>query len=328
MHAARRASAARTVARLTTLVIGVGFAVVGIAGAASAHHNTITGTVSCRTGGGWAVTWQVVNSEARTETITSSSRTSVVPVGTQLTSRQTRTFAETVTTKPAADVTLQLGARWDNGQTNTSTGTIPVGSFSDGCAVTTVAAPTIPVVDDCGPGNARYGAVPAGPWTATTNPDGSVVVTANQGTRFTNGQTTVTYPVPADSNEACPTPPTTPPTIPPTTTPPTTPPTTTPQPPEVLPAQVRVVTAKARAIDKCGRAGDVFRVAPRRGVVYTVGGTTVKQGVWLKARTRTVTVRATSADETVQLKGRQAWRISFTNRACAQPPKVSPETGR
>ena len=71
----------RVVSRLVTLVLAVGFAVVGVAGAASAHHNTITGSVACKTGGGWAVTWTVVNSEPRTETITASNRP-VVPVGT------------------------------------------------------------------------------------------------------------------------------------------------------------------------------------------------------------------------------------------------------
>ena len=91
----------RVISRAVTLVLAVGFAVVGLAGAASAHHNTITGTVACATGGGWSVTWKVVNSEQITETITSSNRPAV-PVGTTLTAAQAKTFTETVTTKPAA----------------------------------------------------------------------------------------------------------------------------------------------------------------------------------------------------------------------------------
>ena len=87
-----------------TLVVAVGFAVVGIAGAASAHHNTITGTVTCKTGGGWTVAWDVVNSENLTETITASNRTWVVPVGTSLSQHQKRTFTENVTTTPTAPV--------------------------------------------------------------------------------------------------------------------------------------------------------------------------------------------------------------------------------
>ena len=55
-------------------------------------------------------------------------------------------------------------------------------------------APTVPVIDDCGPGNARFGDVPAGPWTSEVNPDGSLTVTANPGYTFPNGQKSVTYP--------------------------------------------------------------------------------------------------------------------------------------
>ena len=66
--------------------------------------------------------------------------------------------------------------------------------------------PTIPVIDDCGPGNAHYGQVPSGPWTSVTNPDGSVTVTANPGNQFPGGKKSITYPVPTDSNVPCPVP--------------------------------------------------------------------------------------------------------------------------
>jgi hypothetical protein len=102
MTEARQQHHHRIISRVVTLVLAVGFAVVGLAGAASAHHNTITGTVACKTGGGWAVTWSVRNSEQITETITASNRTSVVPVDTTLTPAQTRTFSEAVTTKPSS----------------------------------------------------------------------------------------------------------------------------------------------------------------------------------------------------------------------------------
>lgn len=303
-----------------TLVVAVGFAVVGIAGAASAHHNTITGTVDCASGGGWAVTWTVVNSEAITETITASNRTTAVPVGTKLTSRQTGMFKETVTTKPTSQLTLTLSASWDNGQTNTSSGYIPVSKFTDNCNVTTVEPPKVPVVDECGPGNAHYGTVPAGPWTSTVNPDGSVTVTANPGTQFPGGKTSITFPVPTDSNQPCPV------VTPPVVTPPVvTPPVTTP--PEVLPAEVRVVSASARKIDKCGRASDLFKVAKSHGVVYRANGKVVRQGAWLKAKTLTVTVRAMPADATFRLRGKQVWKLTFTAKACAQAPQVAPHTG-
>ncbi len=386
----------RTLARAAALVMAVSFAVVGIAAPSSAHHNTITGSVTCATGGGWAVTWTVVNSETVTETITRSNR-SVVPVGTTLTSRQVRTFSETITTRPTTDVTLELAARWDNGNTNTSRGTIPAVMFTVNC----VQPPTVPVIDDCGPGNARYGQVPTGPWTVTFNPDRSLTVRANAGHQFPNGQTVLTFPVPADSNQPCPVPvqflvtsvpviddcgpgnarygqiPTgpwtvtinpdrsltvranaghqfpngqtvltfpapvdsnqpcpvvTPPVVtPPVVTPPVvTPPVVTPpvvRPPEVLPAQVRLVKAEARSIDKCGRSSDLFKVAKRSGVVYTSAGKVLRQGVWIKARTGSVTVRAQAADSTVQLQGKQVWKMSFSNKACAQAPQIAPNTG-
>ena len=178
--------------------------------------------------------------------------------------------------------------------------------------------PTVPVIDDCGPGNAHFGTVPSGPWTSVLNPDGSLTITASTGYAFPDGKTSVTLPAPADSNVPCPTPPVvTPPVV--------TPPVVTP--PEVLPAEVRVVRAAAKSIDKCGRSSDLFKVAKRAGVVYTVKGKVVRQGVWLKAKTRTVTVRATAADATYALAGKSKWKLRFKTRSCASAPQVSPHTG-
>jgi hypothetical protein len=303
----------RMVSRVMTLVVAVGFAVVGIAGAASAHHNTITGTVTCATEGGWAVSWDVVNSEGISETITASNRAHVVPVGTTLTAKQKKTFTETVTTKPGSPLTLTLSAKWSNNTTQTNSGSIPVSDFKDACNFTVVEPPTVPVVDECGPGNAHYGQVPSGPWTPTVNADGSLTVTANPGHQFPDGQASITYPVPADSNQPCPTPPV------------VTPPVVTP--PEVLPAQVRVVSANARQIDKCGRQSDLFKVARRHGVVYKVDGKVVRQGAWIKARTRTVVVRALPADASFRLRGKHVWRMTFSSKPCAQAPQVAPDTG-
>jgi hypothetical protein len=310
-------SVRRSVSRVVTLVLAVGFAVVGIAGAASAHHNTITGTVTCKTGGGWSVSWQVVNSEQLTETITSSNRTNAVPVGTTLTAAQTRSFSETVTTKPGSPLTLTLAAKWSNNVTQTNSGSIAVESFSDSCNPTKVDAPQVPVVDDCGPGNAHFGAVPSGPWTSKVNPDGSLTITANQGYVFPEGKTSLTYPAPVDSNVACPTPPATPPVV----TPPIV------SPPEVLPAQVRVVKAEARKIDKCGRSGDLYKVIGRTGVVYKSHGKVLRTGVWLKATAKKVTVRAHAADATYELTGNRVWKLTFSRNACAQAPQVAPHTG-
>ena len=253
----------RAMSRVVTLVLATGFAVVGITGAASAWDNTISGTVECATGGGWAVTWRVVNSEPTPETITASNRPSAVPIGTTLTASQTRTFNETVTAKPTADLTLTLTAEWDTEgvstvsviETSTDSGTIPMASFTDGCAVATGPPPAPPVV------------------------------------------------------------------TPPVVTPPVA------APPEVAPAEVRVVQGRAKHIDKCGRASDLFKVSKRSGVVYTAKGKVLREGVWLKARTRSVTVRAAAAGTTYELTGKRVWEMAFTNRPCAPAPEVAPATG-
>ena len=261
----------RAMSRLLTLTLAAGFAVVGSAGAASAWDNTISGTVECATGGGWAVTWRVVNSESEPETITESNRPAAVAVGTTLEASEVRTFTETITSdsttttlrapsaKPTSDVTLTLSAEWDTGDTSTDSGTVPVEEFSDDCVVT---VPPPPVVTPPPP--------------------------------------VVTPPVVAPPAVVA---------------------------PEVLPAEVRVVTAKARHIDKCGRTGDMYKVSKRSGVVYRAGGKVLREGRWLKATRRTVTVRATAADATFRLTGKSVWRMGFSNKPCAQAPEIAPDTG-
>ena len=378
--AATRASGARkALTRSVTLLVAVTFAVVGLAAPSSAHHNTISGHVSCRDGGGWDVTWRVTNSEYRWETIIESDRPSVVPVGTQLSPRADRWFSEVVTTKPTSSPTMTLKARWSNGVTARNWGSIPVSDFADGCDVRTVKAPTIPVVDECGPGNAHYGDVPTGPWSVVRNADGSVVVTASEGYVFPGGKTSITYAPPKDSNQPCPVTEVAVPTVPVVdecgpgnahfglvpTGPWTTvlnpdgsltltateghafpgglvsvtltapadsneacPTDTTSSETEVLPAELRLVRAKVRRIDKCGRRADTYKVGRRSGVEYRVRGRVLQEGRWLRARSRTMIVRAHSTDETVALKGRRVWKMEFTNRRCAAPPDVSPDTGR
>lgn len=305
------AGARRAWARWMAILAGATVAVVGIAAPASAHHNTITATVACRDGGGWVVSWKVENSEYRTEKITYSSRPTVVPVNTVLTSRQTLSFTEVVTTKPATSLGLTLSARWDNGVTATNSGGISSRYFSDSCNVTTVEPPKVPVIDECGPGNATLGPVPNGPWTSKRNPDGSLTITALPGHTFGPGRTSLTIPAPVDSNEACPLPPTPP----------------VEELPEVLPAQSSAVRAGVQKIDKCGRQSDMYKVARRAGVVYKVNGKVVRQGTWLRAKTPKVTVRAEVAGSSYTLVGKQVWRLSFTTKACAKAPEVAPATG-
>ncbi len=325
----------RAIARAAALLIVVSFAVVGIAGPSSAHHNTITGSVACKQGGGWLVTWRVVNSEKISETITASNRSTAVPVGTVLTASQSRLFTETITTRPVSTVTLTLSTRWTNNVKKTNSGSIAASSFAVDCAIKEVPAPTISVVDACGPDNAVYGTVPEGPWTSVVNPDRSLTLTANPGYTFPSGQVTITYPTPTDSNTPCVvvTPPVvTPPVVtPPVVTPPVvTPPVVTPPvvtPPEVLPAEVRVVRARTRHIDKCGQSSDLFKVMRSQGVVYRANGKTVRANTWLRAKKNHVTIRAFAKDDSFLLQGKSVWKFRFTNKACVQAPEVAPLTG-
>lgn len=316
------ATGSRRSAGALVVLISSMLMMVGLGSPASAHDNTIVGTVTCRTDGGWAVAWQVTNSEAdKSETFIESNRTSAVPVGTVLGQGATATYTEAITTKPTGDVTLTLKGEWTNGTIVEKSGTIPNASFSDACSPTKVQEPAVPVVDECGPGNAAYGDVPAGPWTVVRNADGSLVITANAGSVFSNGQSSITFPVPTDTNVACATPPVTPPVTP--VTPPVT--TTTPTMPEVLPAVA--VRAKVKKIDKCGRSGDLYKPTARPGIRYWVNGAKVPAGTWLRATSAVVRIKATTVDPGVKLIGKQSWKLRFRTAQCAKTPVVSPQTG-
>jgi hypothetical protein len=122
-------------AGLTTIVLSLGMVAL-TAGPASAHHNTISVSVSCNTGpeGYWKVTWSVTNSESdKTETITSATDAALVPIGTVIGAGATATFIEYYAVKPTANKTLTLGAQWSNGVTNSNSQTLNKNQFSSDC---------------------------------------------------------------------------------------------------------------------------------------------------------------------------------------------------
>lgn len=98
---------------------------------AEAHHNTITVAVSCTTDYRWQVLWKVENSENLTETITASSDPAMIPVGTELGKRETRTFVEFLTAP--VDKVLSLAGKWSNGQSQQNTGTLSKSQFVGVC---------------------------------------------------------------------------------------------------------------------------------------------------------------------------------------------------
>lgn len=121
----------RIAAAFASLALGGGLALVAVAGPASAHHNDIEGVAACNTSGTYDITWTVTNSENLTEEITHSSNSSVVAVGTEIAPKQSATFQQNGV--DAGTYPLTLGAKWSNGQTNTSSGTVTAeGDCGDG----------------------------------------------------------------------------------------------------------------------------------------------------------------------------------------------------
>lgn len=121
----------KVLAGLATMAIALGMVAV-TATSASAHHNTIEAVITCDTSDyTYDVDWSVTNSETVVETITSSSDSSLVAVGTTLGNKETKHFFESFTVP--TNKTLTLGAKWSNNQTNTSSGEIKKNQFPD-CA--------------------------------------------------------------------------------------------------------------------------------------------------------------------------------------------------
>lgn len=121
----------RIAAAFASLALGTGLALVAVAAPASAHHNDIEGVAACNTSGTYDITWKVTNSENLTEEITDSSNTSVVSVGTEIGPNNSATFEQNGV--DAGTYHLSLTAKWSNGQTNTSPGTVTAeGDCGDG----------------------------------------------------------------------------------------------------------------------------------------------------------------------------------------------------
>lgn len=121
----------KVLAGLATMALALGM-VAATATSASAHHNTIEAVITCDTSDfTYDVTWSVTNSETLDETITASSDTALVPVGTTLGNKETKQFFESFSVP--TNKTLTLSAEWTNDNTNTSKGEIKKNQFPD-CA--------------------------------------------------------------------------------------------------------------------------------------------------------------------------------------------------
>lgn len=87
------------------------------------------------------------------------------------------------------------------------------------------------------------------------------------------------------------------------------------------------VTGVVKKMDKCGRGGDAFFAKRVKGVRYLVKGEPIRKGVWLKAKTRTVKVRAVASNDQYRVAGQDVWTLRYTNKRCATAPQVLPATG-
>jgi len=120
-------------AGLSVLALSLGMIAL-VAGPASAHTNTITASVACNTdNGSYTITWKVKNSEASNpETITASSNTAVVPIGTQIAGGATGTFTQTVASSGSYSLTL-TGTWTNDNYVHQSTGSVNSNDFTKDC---------------------------------------------------------------------------------------------------------------------------------------------------------------------------------------------------
>ena len=118
----------KLLAALATVGLALGMIAV-TAGPASAHHNTINPVITCTDDYQYKVDWSVTNSETLTETITASSDTALVPVGTTFGNKETKVFTEYFSAP--VNKTLTLSAKWSNNNTATNDAKIKQNQFPD-----------------------------------------------------------------------------------------------------------------------------------------------------------------------------------------------------
>lgn len=121
-----------------------------------------------------------------------------------------------------------IAIAWDNGDHTDP----PISMCPTAPGPTTIAIPSVPVLDPCGLANAVYGTVPTGDYTHVVNPDGSITFTANAGFIFTGSLSMITLPAPTDSGTLCP----------------------------VIPTVIQVPTVPV--VDPCGLANAVYGTVP------------------------------------------------------------------
>jgi hypothetical protein len=121
-------------AALSAIALGLGMVAV-TAGPASAHHSTITAaTVQCTSPTTATITWSVQNWNGGKAGKVDSSTAGIVPVGTQFSSNETKTFTQNITAAGtyALSVTMSWkdGSAWKNQTTNSGSVTVGASVFT------------------------------------------------------------------------------------------------------------------------------------------------------------------------------------------------------
>lgn len=93
------------------------------------------------------------------------------------------------------------------------------------------------------------------------------------------------------------------------------------------PVHVKKVMGAVKMVDKCGRAADAFLAKRVKGVTYLVKGKVIREGVWLKPKTKVVKVHAVASSKKYKVVGQTHWVLKFSTKPCAPPPNISPPTG-
>ncbi|TAL42676.1 MAG: hypothetical protein EPN91_07810 [Salinibacterium sp.] len=113
----------KILASVATAALALVMVFTGAVSANATHTSlSISADVSCTSDFKYQVTWSVANNAGLTETITSSSDTSLVPVGETLTAGQTKTYTEVL--PGVTNKTLTLSGQWSDGATNSDSKTL------------------------------------------------------------------------------------------------------------------------------------------------------------------------------------------------------------
>lgn len=88
-----------------------------------------------------------------------------------------------------------------------------------------------------------------------------------------------------------------------------------------------VVKGGVKKLDKCG-SNNFFFVREVAGLHYVLKGKAVREGVWIKTKSKKVTIKVVADSDKYQLVGKKRFVVKFpNNKPCGSSPHVSPNTG-